>query len=242
MEPLNETERAKAAEQPRVVLKNTKGNYNQMEAFKTLRTNIEFSKESVKAVCVTSALPNDGKSTVSFHLAKAFAESGRRVILVDADLRKSVTRKTIIASGSPQHGLAHYLIGQVDVLETICMTSQKNLNIIFPGAFPPNPSELLGSERFRLLVDALKKNFTVIIDTPPIGSVIDAAVVARACDGVVLVLRDGAISYRFAQRCKEQLDLTGVPVLGCVLNGVDLSSNRYYGNYYGKYYGSYYGQ
>ena len=87
----------------------------------------------------------------------------------------------------------------------------------------------------------MKKNFIVIIDTPPIGSVIDAAVVARACDGVVLVLKDGAISYRFAQRCKEQLDSTGVPILGCVLNNVDLSSNRYYGNYYGKYYGSYYG-
>lgn len=232
---------AETVKQPRVVLKKTASNYDQLEAFKTLRTNIEFSKENVHAICVTSALPNDGKSTVSYHLARAFAESGRNTVLVDADLRKSVMRRTLISSGSPDYGLTHYLIGQAKIAETVCITSQRYLNIVFPGAFPPNPSELLGSERFRAMVDALKKNFIVIIDTPPIGSVIDAAVVARACDGVVLVLKDGAISYRFAQRCKEQLDSTGVPILGCVLNNVDLSSNRYYGNYYGKYYGSYYG-
>lgn len=241
MDSLNETEKIEAAKQPHVVLKKTTGNYDQLEAFKTLRTNIEFSRENVKAICVTSALPNDGKSTVSFHLATAFAESGKRTILVDADLRKSVMQKTVIASGSPKYGLTHYLIGQAGIMDTICTTSQRYLDIVFPGAFPPNPSELLGGERFRAMVNAMKKDFTVIIDTPPIGNVIDAAVVSRACDGVLLVLKDGAISYRFAQRCKEQLDSAGVPILGCVLNNVDLSSNRYYGHYYGKYYSGYYG-
>lgn len=246
MDELKETETvettAKPVKQPHIVLKKITVNYDQLEAFKTLRTNIEFSKENVKAICVTSALPGDGKSTVSYHLARAFAESGRKTVLVDADLRKSVLRKTVIASGSPQYGLTHYLIWQAGVNETICTTSQSYLNIVFPGAFPPNPSELLGSARFRAMVDAMKKHFIVVIDTPPIGSVIDAAVVAKACDGVVLVLKDGAISYRFAQRCKEQLDSAGVPILGCVLNNVDLSSNHYYGNYYGKYYDSYYGR
>lgn len=241
MASVEETEKNETAQQPQVVLKKAAGNYDQLEAFKTLRTNIEFSKENVRAICVTSALPGDGKSTVSFQLASAFAESGKRTILVDADLRKSVMRKTVLASGNPKYGLTHYLIGKAGITETICLTSQRYLNIVFPGTFPPNPSELLGSERFRAMVNAMKKDFTVIIDTPPIGSVIDAAVVTRACDGVVLVLKDGAISYRFAQRCKEQLDSAGVPILGVVLNNVDMSSNRYYGSYYGKYYGSYYG-
>jgi capsular exopolysaccharide synthesis family protein len=241
MESLKETENIETKLQPHVLLKKRSGNFDQLEAFKTLRTNIEFSKENVKAICVTSALPDDGKSTTSFNLAMAFAESGKRTILIDADLRKSVMRRTVVSSGNLQYGLTHYLIGQTELRETVCVTSQKNLDIVFPGAFPPNPSELLGSERFRKMIDTMKKDFIVIIDTPPIGSVIDAAVVARACDGVVMVLKDGAISYRFAQRCKEQLESTGVPILGVVLNNVDLSSNRYYGNYYGKYYGSYYG-
>lgn len=210
------------------------------EAFKTLRSNIEFSGDDMRAICVTSALPGDGKSTVSFELACSFAESGKSTLLIDADLRKSVMRK--YAAGSVKGGLTHFLIGRAKFDEVVCETNQAGLHVLFAGAFPPNPSELLGGKRFQSMVEQVRDAYdVVIIDTPPVGSVIDAAVVSRVCDGVVLVLKDHTISYRLAQRVKSQLDQAGAKVLGCVLNEVDLASNRYYGSYYGKYYGSYYG-
>lgn len=214
--------------------------YELLESFKTLRTNIEFCGDQVKAICVTSALPGDGKSTVSYNLARAFAESGRSTLLIDADLRKSVMRKRICRSGDTGSGLSYYLIGKKRLGETVCVTDCPNLHVIFSGMFPPNPSELLGSSRFVNLVELAKKKYSiVIIDTPPIGSVIDASIVARACDGSVLVLKDSAISYGFAQRCKEQLEASKAPILGCVLNDVDRKTNRYYSHYY-KAYGNYY--
>lgn len=217
--------------------------YDIQEEFKTLRTNIDFSGEDVKVICVTSALPGDGKSTVSFNLSRAFAESGRKTLLIDADLRKSVMRKQIWKSGNPGQGLTYYLIGRKSYEETVCSTDLPNLDIIFAGQFPPNPSELLGSKRFAGLIEKARQNYSVvIIDTPPIGSVIDAAIVAKVCDGSVIVLKHKAISYRLAQRCKSQMEVAGTPILGCVLNNVDMSGDRYYGRYYGKYYGQYYGE
>lgn len=230
-------------EQPEIVLRPDPQPFEVKEAFKTLRTNIEFSGEDVRVICVTSALPGDGKSTVSYNLARAFAENGSPTLLIDADLRKSVMRKQICKSGNPGQGLTYFLAGMKPYLETVCRTDLPNLEVIFSGQFPPNPSELLGGKRFQALVEiARSKHSVVIIDTPPIGSVIDAAVVAKACDGVILVLKDKAVSSRLARRCKSQLDVTKAQILGCVLNGVDLSSSHYYGHYYGKYYGHYYGE
>lgn len=217
--------------------------YDVLEAFKTLRTNIDFCGENIKVVCITSALPGDGKSTVSYNLARAFAESGRWTLLIDADLRKSVMRNMVWRSGDPGQGLTYYLAGRRKYEETVCTTDLQTLDIIFAGQFPPNPSELLGTKRFADMIDRARQEYAVvIIDTPPIGSVIDAAVVARVCDGSVLVLKDKAISYRLAQRCKSQLEAAKAPILGCVLNDVDLSSNRYYGGHYKSYYGRYYGK
>ena len=226
----------------KISLQKPQTNFHVQEAIKTLRSNIDFSGEDIKAVCVTSALPGDGKSTISYELACSFAQSGRRVLLVDADMRKSVMRK-FVAEGDAQYGLSHLLAGKAGFDDVMCQTSLKNLFLIFAGQFPPNPSELLGSRRFQTLVTTAREKLDmVIVDTPPVGSVIDAAVASRVCDGVVLVLRDGAVSYHLAQRVKSQLDTAGVRILGCVLNEVDISANRYYGHYYGKYYGKYYGR
>lgn len=231
------------AERPVIALRPGLQNHESQEAFKTLRTNIDFSGENVRAICITSALPGDGKSTVSYNLARSFAESGRRTLLIDADLRKSVMRSQIWKSGNPGQGLTYYLINRKSYEETVCATDLRGLDVIFAGPFPPNPSELLGSKRFASLVERARREYSVIIvDTPPMGSVIDAAVVARVCDGSVLVLRDSAVSYRLAQQCKTQLEAARVPILGCVLNDVDMSVNRYYGRYYGHYYGKYYGR
>ena len=230
---------------PAVTLKEVSDDIPFQESMKTLRTNIEFSgaEDEVKVVCVTSALPNDGKSTISYNLARAFAESGKKTLLIDADMRKSVMRKQIVKAGGTSDGLSNFLVGRASYEDSLCVTSVKNLYIMFAGTFPPNPSELLGSARFRQLIDGVKKVYSVVvIDTPPIGSVIDAAVTAKVSDGLVLVLRSGSVSYRFAKRCREQLEATGTKILGCVLNDVDMHSGKYYGNYYGKYYGAYYGK
>lgn len=222
-------------------IRSNRTNYQVQEAFKTLRSNVEFSGEDMKVICITSALPGDGKSTVSFELASAFAESGKNTLMIDADLRKSVMRRNIVSTDA-KLGLTHFLIGKASYEEVLVETSVRRLYMMFAGQFPPNPSELLSSKRFQNLVSSVREQFDVVlIDTPPVGSVIDAAVVSRICDGTIMVLKDGAISYRLAQRIKAQLDTAGAKLLGCVLNQVDLSSNRYYGSYYGKYYGSYYG-
>ena len=115
--------------------------------------------------------------------------------------------------------------------------------MIFAGHVPPNPAELLGNKFFRVLIDSGRKYYDyVIIDTPPLGAVIDSAIVAKECDGVILVVSQGNIRRRFAIDILSQLKKANVRVLGAVLNKVDMESDSYYGRYYGKYYGKYYGQ
>jgi capsular exopolysaccharide synthesis family protein len=134
------------------------------------------------------------------------------------------------------------LAGKCDFDDALCSTDIEKLYMLFSGPVPPNPSELLGNKRFIHLIERAREEYDmVIIDTPPLGSVIDAAVVSKCCDGAVIVIASGNISYRFARKVKDQLDVAGCRILGCVLNKVDLSGKSYYGKYYGKYYGQYYG-
>ena len=212
------------------------------EAYKTLRANLEFSGEDVKVIAVTSCTPNEGKSSISMNLAKAIAESGKKVILIDADLRKSVLIGRY-RTGTVRYGLSHYLSGQKTFNEVYCNTNIKNLYVAFSGPVPPNPSELLGGKYFHSMVKSLRSVFDyVIIDTPPLGSVIDSAIVSKQCDGSVIVIASNEISYKFAQKVKEQLEVAECRILGCVLNKVNLTQKGYYGKYYGKYYGRYYGK
>ena len=211
------------------------------EAYKTLRANLEFAGDDVKVIAVTSCTPNEGKSSTSMNLAKAIAESGKKVILIDADLRKSVLVGRY-KTGAVKFGLTHYLSGQKKFNEVYCTTNIPNLYVAFSGPVPPNPSELLGGKYFNNMVAKLREHFDyVIIDTPPLGSVIDSAIVAKQCDGCVIVIASNEISYKFAQKVKEQLEVAECRILGCVLNKVNISQKSYYGKYYGKYYGRYYG-
>lgn len=223
----------------------SENNYQIKEAYKTLRSNIEFSGQNVRIISVTSCTPGEGKTTVAMALARAFAEAGKKTILVDADMRKSVLVGRY-RTGSVRLGLTHCLVGRERLSSVICETDTPNLYVVFSGPVPPNPSELLGGRIFEKVLENMKQVFDyVIIDTPPLGSVIDAAVVSKQCDGTVMVIESNSISYRFAQRVKDQLDKAGAKILGVVLNKVDISGKGYYGhygNYYGKYYGKYYGQ
>lgn len=222
-----------------------KDDYRTKEAFKTLRTNIEFCGGDVKVIAITSCTPNEGKSSIAMELAKAFAEAGNRTMLLDADMRKSVLVGRY-QTGAVRLGLTHWLAGRADYRDVMCQTNIKNLYVTFAGPVPPNPSELLGGEKFMNLVKHLKELFDyVIIDTPPLGSVIDAAVTSKSCDGIVLVVENDAISYKFAQKVKDQLDKADSHILGVVLNKVDMTGKGYYGHYgkyYGRYYGKYYGK
>ncbi len=215
------------------------------EAFKTLRTNIDFCGDDVKTIAFTSCVPGEGKSSVSFNLTISMIEAGKRVLFIDADMRKSVLGGRYQMSKSTG-GLAHYLAGRKPLEECIFMTNIPRLFLIPTGAVPPNPAELLGVKRFGHALETLRDQFDyIIIDTPPLGSVIDSAIVAKQCDGVVLVMETKMIGRNFAERVIDQLNKAECNILGVVLNKVEIGGKyygRYYGKYYGKYYGNYYGK
>lgn len=211
------------------------------EAYKTLRTNLQFCGKGIRSIAITSCTPSEGKTEVSLHLAKDLAESGKRALFIDADLRKSVVVSRCQV-GQSVKGLSHYLSGQSSFADIVYSTNVRNLHMIFAGPVPPNPTELLGTNNFKLVMEKLKTVYDyIIIDTPPLGSVIDSAVIANECDGSILVIGANEISRRFAKKVVEQLQRADCPVLGVILNKVDLK-NSSYGHYYGKYYSKYYGE
>ncbi|MDY4693374.1 MAG: CpsD/CapB family tyrosine-protein kinase [Blautia sp.] len=213
--------------------------YSANESYKSLRTNLLFCGEEKKVIAITSCTPNEGKSTVSINLAMSLADSGKKVLFIDADLRKFVLTGRTEVEGEIK-GLSHLLSHQETIDNVIYSTNIPRFYIIYAGTVPPNPAELLGGNYFKKLLEAVRKIYDyVIIDTPPLGSVIDGAVIADACDGSILVIESGAISYRFAQEVKEQMERCNCPILGVILNKVDMSRQGYYGKYYGKYYGEY---
>lgn len=225
----------------RIELKMKEHDFRTKEALKTLRTNIEFAGEDITVIGLTSCTPNEGKSTLSFELAKTFAEAGRNTLLIDADLRKSVMGARY-KHGRIRYGLTNVLVKKAEIEEAICATDIPYFDIVFAGPVPPNPSELLGGKGFAKVVSYARNHYDiVIIDAPPIGSVIDAAVISKLCDGMAMVIEAGAISYRFARRALDQLKVADTRMLGVIYNKVNLSGKGYYGKYYGRYYGKYYG-
>lgn len=206
------------------------------EAYRTLRTNIEFTGIENRVIAVTSCLPGDGKTTVTFQLAKAFVDAGYKTLLIDADMRKSVLIKRLDLHGMEQ-GLSHFLSGHAGVQEVVYSTNIDNLYMIPTGVFPVNPTELLGNNRFEALMEEVKNTFEyIIIDTPPIGSVVDAAVIAKHCDGTVLVLAEDKASRMEALRAVEQIRTANHNILGAVLNKVETGRGSYYAKNYRNYY------
>lgn len=211
------------------------------EVYRTLRTNLEFTGVENRVIAVTSCTPNDGKSTVAYNLALALAESGRNTLLIDADMRKSVMVHRLKLEGAVK-GLSHYLSGQAELGDVVYGTNKRNLFLVPTGIFPSNPTELLGNERLLKLLTGLKNTFDyIIIDTPPLGSVIDAAVIAQVCDGSILVLAADNSSRSEAKGVVGQLKAANSNLLGVVLNKVDVHTGSYYGKKYGGYYGNKYG-
>ncbi len=213
------------------------------EAFRSLRTSIVFTSgsEGPRVIAVTSSQPLEGKTTTACNLGMVLALGGSRVLLVDADMRRPGLHTVIGAQN--EVGLSHLLVGQARVRDAVQKTSEPNLFVIAAGRIPPNPSELLSSERMNALLANLRSGpfDWVIIDTPPVLAVTDAVIVARAVSGVVFVIGSEMTRRVHAERAIETLTAGKTKSIGAVLNRVDLDRNRYYySRYYGYNYQNYY--
>ena len=208
--------------------------YQASEAIKRLRTNLQLCGSDRKVIVMTSCLPNEGKSTTSMNLCISLAETGKRVLLIDADLRKSVMAHRLHLS-SAEKGLSHSLSGMEVFKNVINQTNVPGLDIILAGPTMPNPAEMLARDSFKQMISYARTMYDyVIIDAPPIGAVVDAAIIAPTCDGIILVIAAGEISKKFAANAQQQLVKTGTPLLGVVLNKCDMHTEKYYGKYYGN--------
>ena len=214
-------------------------NFYYKEAVKTLRTNIQFTGKEIKAILFTSCYPNEGKTDIVFQLAVEMGKAGKKTVIIDSDIRKSGFIKRYKTSGEVP-GLSEYLSGQAEKKDIICSTGYDNADIILAGPIAPNPSELLEQGIFGDLIRGLREEYDyVLLDTPPVGSVIDAVIAARSCDGAVLVMESGLVSHKAALKTLKQLKKSGCSILGTVLNKTDIKRDRYYFSYYKKY-GEYY--
>ena len=210
------------------------------EAVNQLRVNLSFTDTNIKKIIITSSIPNEGKSFLSLSLWRAMAQIGKKVLFVDADLRLSEIRDIYdIQTSDTFFGLAHVLSGQCDIQDALYKTNIPNAYMIPTVNAVGNPSFLLESEKLKEVLDQLSEVFDyVIIDTPPIGTVADALTIGKVADGNLLVVRSGFTKKRLVKDSVERLKITGQPLLGIVLNRVDVSKNS---SYYYKGYGSYYG-
>lgn len=212
--------------------------YFTQEAYNVLRTNIQFCGQDVKVIAVTSCGMNEGKTVLSMHIGRSLAELGKRVLVIDADMRKSVMagRNADVKNAT---GLSEVLTGQAKLQECIYATQFENLHVLFSGKFPPNPVELLNGKYFEKVIEAVKGVYDyMIIDTPPLGMVIDAAVVASNCDSAIMVIGSNNVKYTQAQEVVGQLEKSGCNVLGVVFNNANKKTKAYYrrSNHYGYYY------
>ncbi len=210
------------------------------EAYKSLRTNIIFSlpNEGCKRICVTSAIASEGKSITVLNIALTFAEAGQRVLLIDGDLRRPSQSKLMERKASP--GLSNILVDKNKLETAIHRGVYTNLDVIFSGDIPPNPSELLGHERMKQLLDQLSEEYDYIfVDTPPVNVVTDACVLSRVLDGVLFVVRRDDSESNSVTYAISQLEFAEAKLLGFILNAAEISSAARYG--YSKYrkYGKY---
>lgn len=208
------------------------------EALNQLRVNLGFCGEQIKKIMVTSSLPNEGKSFLTLQLWKMMAEVGQPVLLIDCDLRNSEMRRKYgirVLRNEKLMGTAHYLAGKADLEEVVYKTNIPNGYMIPMISAIANPTILLESDNFSKMIQSCAEKFAyILIDTPPVGSVADALNIAKYCDGSVLVVRSGETSRKAVENSVQLLRRTESPLLGIVLNRVDVNnrSSAYYHRYY----------
>lgn len=203
--------------------------YQITEQIKYIRANIQFCGDEKKVILFTSTTASEGKSNLTLELAMSMAELGKRVLLVDADLRRSTLKSKVANREAVRLGLSHYLSGLANLDESLCVTDEPVMYMLLAGPVPPNPAELLAGRRLDALLDWGRKQFDyILVDTAPLGTVSDAALLARKCDGAVVVIEAAKIPYRAVQGVVQQLRDANCPVLGAVLSKVENASSRNY--------------
>lgn len=215
------------------------------EAMNRLRVNIKFCGKNTKKILIISSVPNEGKSIVAVHLWKMLAEAGFPSVLVDLDLRKSVLKERLEFQHKGEiTGLDYYLSGLSEYQDVVYETNISNGYVVPVSNLLENPSALLEDPRMGELLNRLEEDYRyVIIDSPPLDSVADGALIASLCDGAIMVVRSGMTSKRLVRQSLQQLDRVHCRLLGMVLNRVETKSRayqKYYGKY-GSYYNDYYG-
>lgn len=189
------------------------------EAYKSLRTNLEFSTrdEKVKTIMITSTQETEGKSTIAANLSVAFAQTNKKVLLIDADMRGSSQHE--IFNTSNDKGISNLLSRQCQLKEATMSTLLGSLNLIPAGPIPVNPSEILSSDELSALLEELTDSYDIIIiDTPPILSFTDSQIIAAQCDGVLLIANTGKVKKEALFKAKASLELVKARILGIVLN------------------------
>lgn len=234
-----ENRNGQAADIQTKLITNTKPKSPVSEAYRTLRTNIQFSEsvDKIRSILITSAGPGEGKSTTVTNLGIILANMGLRTLIVDSDLRRPALHRAFRLD--KQRGLINLLLGDVSLENLFQAAGIDNLYVLTCGPVPPNPSELLGSAKMKVLLNELKSHFQMILlDSPPVIAVTDAQVLASQVDGVLLVVKSGDSEIEAVKRAKSLLSHTGGKLLGVVLN--DVLPRHMYGSYYYYYYYHYY--
>lgn len=204
------------------------------EAYRTLRTNVQFSSydKEMKVITVTSSRPGEGKSTVACNMAITFAENGNRVLLVDADLRRPTVHKKFKLPNS--EGIVNVILDHSQLDQIVHRDVTPGLDIITSGAIPPNPSELLGSRKNQKLIELFRDRYdTIILDTPPLLAVTDAQVLTTISDGTIIVAQHGVTKKDEIMQAKDLLEKVKGNILGVVLSQIPIDDNSYY--YYYSY-------
>lgn len=214
-------------------------NFAATEAYKLLRTNITFSfsdEGKGHVIGVTSSIQSEGKSSTALNTAYALSESGKRILLMDADLRRPTVASKLGLAKTP--GLSNLLVSRQDYHEMIQNSSlAPNVDVLASGNIPPNPSELLGSNRMEQLMEQLREAYDyILIDLPPVTVVSDAVAISKALDGVIIVVRGGVSEQQMLAETMRQLEMVNVRVLGFVYRDADPSGKKYGRRYSKKYY------
>jgi protein-tyrosine kinase len=212
------------------------------EAYRTLRTNISLSQvdRPIQSLLVTSCIPREGKSTTVANLGVTFAMAQKKVLIIDADLRRPILHRLF---GIPNNqGLTHSLSDAVEFEQILSPTNVPNLWVVTCGIIPPNPSELLGSQKMKAFIERAKQQFDlVLLDSPPISSLADASILGAIVDGVLFIVKVNMANRDLITKAKAQLQTVGANIIGVVLNDVDIKGDGYY-RYYYYYNYEYYGQ
>ena len=210
-----------------------KKNTTVKEAFNKIKVNIDYLSvnNSIKCLVVTSSAPNEGKTFLTGNIANAVAASGKKTLLIDADMRKPTLHKLFQKQNA--YGLSEVLTGACTMAEVTTETGIENLSIVTAGRTPPNPIALIDSTRMQVLINEMKEIYDyIVIDTPPVLAVPDAVALSKFVDGIILVARFGVTKSYDLTRSQEALNMAHAPLVGCIMNGVTRES-RYYQDGYG---------